>query len=148
MLSQTNLLNLLKLSALVYHLYCSSITVVGDCMLLVFKYSLLINDGLWNATLGISIVNNSSTNHQLCFPQDNIEEAKKACDDTSENNDDSWSVLIWFILANVLTGIADACTFVLGMTYIDANASKEKLPLYLGTYCLFYPGCQYESSCH
>jgi hypothetical protein len=69
---------------------------------------------------------------QLCQPRLNNLTTEAACLKPPTDQGESWDVLMWFIIAQIFSGLSVSASFVLGISYIDANAPKEKLPVYLG----------------
>ena len=100
--------------------------------------------GLTSAALVESFMNDSrrATSSQyfnltishLCSSANNVAMSQRVCDTILEDSDNTWPVVMWLVLAQIFSGFAASGSYVLGVTYIDANAPKEKLPLYLGTF--------------
>jgi hypothetical protein len=69
---------------------------------------------------------------QLCQPRLNELMSEAVCRRPPTDQGESWDVLMWFIIAQIFSGLSVSAAFVLGLSYIDANAPKDKLPVYLG----------------
>ena len=83
-----------------------------------------------NTTKRASVISaiNQTSDH-LCTPEENNLFSKASC---SLPTNESWAAIIWFVLAEIFSGFATSAINILGMSYIDLNTPKVKLPLYLG----------------
>ena len=74
------------------------------------------------------------TTLHVCHLQGNSSSSQPTCHQASDDESGSWSILIWFLLGEICSGIAMPILTVLGLTYVDRFTPPDKLPLYIGRF--------------
>ena len=90
--------------------------------------------GNYSATSTNDIVADNQTKLHVCHLQENFTSSQSTCHQSLDDESGSWSVLIWFVVGEVCSGVAMPIVTVLGMTYVDRYTPVDKLPLYIGMF--------------
>ena len=90
--------------------------------------------GNYSATSTNDIVAVNQTKLHLCHLQENFTSSQSTCHQSLNDESGSWSVLIWFVVGEVCSGVAMPIVTVLGLTYVDRHTPVDKLPLYIGMF--------------
>lgn len=79
----------------------------------------------------VHVPNSSETSQQfyLCNVQDNLDTAPACNNALDDENQTSFALLI---ILNIVFGMSGSAIYILGMTYVDNNVEKSKVPLLLG----------------